>query len=114
VAYQQLEGYHDNDLFEQFQEQFKNFETATFNQLSYNNLILVRISLRRGGVFVKSRKGNLTSAEAISEVLERTELYIWTLKDWKECEIDLIDNYEITSTAIDLTRLKTRASINSP
>jgi hypothetical protein len=78
----------DNDLWELFREDFKDFNAEIFKQ-HQRDTQRVRQVLRCGGVFVASHTRNITVAQRVAEVLIEEDQHIWTANDLIEAELDL-------------------------
>ena len=88
----------DGDLWDLFQEDFKDFNAEIFRQHQRDNQ-RIRQVLRCGGVFVASHTKNITIAKRIAEVLLEEDQHIWTANDLLEAKLDL-EKGPITSMQI--------------
>src|SRR5450432_2959538 len=88
----------DGDLWDLFQEDFKDFNAEIFRQHQRDNQ-RIRQVLRCGGVFVASHTKNITIAKRIVEVLLEEDQHIWTANDLLEAKLDL-EKGPITSMQI--------------
>jgi hypothetical protein len=77
----------DDDLWELFQDDFKDFTTDMFtrNQRETQRL---QTCLRCGGVFVASNTKSITIAQKLIDVVNEEEQHKWTETNMKEAELD--------------------------
>jgi hypothetical protein len=93
----------DLNLWDLFQDDFKNFTVETFNRPDRATIQDLRHCLRCGGVYVQQNNKRLTIAESLIAVVEQDEFHEWTDDDVKEANADLSKG-PITSIYITVER----------
>ena len=93
----------DLNLWDLFQDDFKNFTVETFNRPNRATIQDLRHCLRCGGVYVQQNNKRLTIAKSLIAVVEQDEFHEWTDDDVKEANADLSKG-PITSIYITVER----------
>ncbi len=91
----------DSNLWDLFQDDFKNFSPATFSRVDRRKLQRLRHYLRCGGVYVAPNHKNLTIAQTLIDVIEEDIQHVWSMDDIEKVREDL-ENGPITSIFISL------------
>ena len=79
----------DDNLWDLFKDDFKNFTRATFNRFNRTELQRLRAVLRCGGVYVQQNTNTVTIAQSLLDVLNEDEQHKWTDADIEEARRDL-------------------------
>ena len=78
----------NNNLWDLFKYDFKNFSRIIFNRLDRTELLYLRAVLRCGSVYVQGYK-NLIIAQSLVNLVQEKEQYIWSAADIDEARTDL-------------------------
>lgn len=81
------DGVSDDDLWELFQDDFKDFTVDMFTR-NRRETQRLRTCLRCGGVFVASNTKSITIAQKLIDVVNEEEQHKWTEANMKEAELD--------------------------
>jgi hypothetical protein len=68
----------DSDLWDLYQEEFKDFTVATFKKVGTRPLQLLRNTLRSRGVYIQKNDKHNTLAEVLYNTLQEEEQHQWT------------------------------------
>ena len=71
----------DDNLWDLFKDDFKDFDTATFNRLTCTEIQGLRTYLRCGGVHVEQNHSRLTIAQSLVNVVQEETKHIWNDAD---------------------------------
>jgi hypothetical protein len=103
IWFYETETISDSTLWDLFRLDFEGFTTETFSKLDGSTLLLLRICLRCGGVWVPPNIRNLSIHGTFMKILEEDEQHEWSQDDVKQASSDL-SNHTITSVFITLER----------
>ncbi|KAI1003494.1 hypothetical protein K3495_g4718 [Podosphaera aphanis] len=92
--YYKNEDVMDSNLWDLFQDDFKDFTISTFSQIKLRALQVLRDCLRSRGVFISKNTKRKTIAQTLFECLQEEEQHIWTLQDIQET---FSENYNLKS-----------------
>jgi hypothetical protein len=93
----------DINLWELFQDDFKDFTVDTFNRIDRATLQDLKHCLRCGGCYVPQHGKRMTVAQSLIEVIQQDEFHEWTDEEVKEANADLSKG-PITSVYITVER----------
>jgi hypothetical protein len=93
----------DDNLWDLFKHDFKNFNRTAFNRLNLQELLRLRAVLRCGGVYVHQDHKNLSIAQSLVNLIQEKEQHIWSAADIDKARADL-QKGPITSVFISLKR----------
>jgi hypothetical protein len=93
----------DDNLWDVFKYNFKNFSRTTFNRLDRTELLRLRAVLYCGGVYVHQDHKNLSIAQSLVNLVQEEEQHIWSAADINKARTDL-QKGPITSVFISLKR----------
>jgi hypothetical protein len=91
----------DFNLWDLYQDDFKNFTLVAFGMVNRKELQYLRSCLRCGGVFVPNNSRDTTIAQTLLNVINEEEQHQWTEADICEAALDLLKG-PITSVVIRL------------
>ena len=75
----------NDDLWEQFKEDFATFIEDTFKSVNQTSIRRLRTHLRKYGVWVRKDRRGGTAAQALYQTLLEEDLAPWTEKEIREC-----------------------------
>jgi hypothetical protein len=91
----------DSDLWDLFQDDFKDFDKSVFTQVARRHLQELRTCLRVRGVFVPKNSKNKTIPQTLYNTAQEEEQHEWTEEDINE----LLQDFDVTTVrSVRLTR----------
>jgi hypothetical protein len=108
VRYNQKK-YTDYNLWEEFQEGFEGWTVELFNVASREAIKDLRTYLLEHGVWVEERKGRISYAQTLVDILEEEEPHEWTDEDFQNLSARFVRNRREPSAISNPTLKETSA-----